>query len=205
MKRFILMVLPVFLPTISNAAYNPLWDTVATNYGTSVPMGRVFSSVAASATITQTNADQAFAWSSSSGSLTIPTAQLTVGSRWHIYGIGTVTGATLGVDTVDLKLKAGSVVLADGGAVTINQALAASRFQADCRFVVTATGSSGSVYVTGWGIGSLGGVLTPVFIPTPGSVTINTTTDQALTLTTVGGATFHATVAINDLRIVREY
>jgi len=133
----------------------------------------LFSAEAASAVITNTIAETAF-----DKSVTIPANTLQVGDvvRVRAQGICPSTNAT---DTVNVKLKLGSLVLIATGAVDVNNN---DIFHIEADLIVRAIGVTGSV--VSCGLQALGAEGTVTAKPAKLAVsTLDTTAAQALTIT----------------------
>jgi hypothetical protein len=188
-----------------HAAFDPRIDSLATSI--TLPTGRQFVMSGVSGIITLSASEQTFTFSSFGSGALKAVDMATTGCKYHIHIRGNVAGSALAVNTLLLKLKTGSTVMAAGSAVTVPTSLATSYFEVNAYVMVDTPGSSGSVSTVGFGQGVWNGVATPVFAPARTSATINTTVDQSLSLTATGGVGLlgYGSVQIDEAEMDRVY
>lgn len=129
---------------------------------------------AASSNVTNTTTETAF----SNGSVTIPKNTLQVGDVIRIRGQA-VASATNSTDTLTVKVKIGSTVIATTGAVDVANGDVATF---DVTLTVRAIGASGSIVAQGTiSLGTPGTVTAKPF--TLGATALDTTVDEVITIT----------------------
>lgn len=129
---------------------------------------------AASSLITNTTAETTF----SNGTVTIPKNSLTAGDVIRIRAQG-IAPATNSTDTLNIKLKVGTTVIAQTGALDVaNNDI----FLIDANIVIRTVGATGTLVAYGTvSIGTPGTATVKTF--NLASTTIDTTVDQTLTVT----------------------
>lgn len=149
--------------------------------------------LAASTAVTNTTVETTF----SNGTYTIPADYLKAGMNLRLRG-RVVVSAENSTNTHRIKVKIGSTVLADSGAI----ALAAGEYvQWDLEVTIRTAGSSGTLVASG--TLTHNATATVVTIPiSVASTTVNTTTTQAVTVTTTASAASTGNVdALQELEI----
>lgn len=119
-----------------------------------------------------------------SSSYTIPANSLTAGSiiRVNLYG---VYGTTVVAPTLTGKLKLGSTVMLNTGALTTVVSLTNAGWWAEALMIVQTTGASGSIEAQGYAVFATAATTgLSVNIANTAAITIDTTAAQALTVTT---------------------
>lgn len=146
----------------------------------------LYNSTAASTTITNTSTETVF-----DQNYTIPANTLQVGDVIVLRGSGTVTGVT-GTPTLTIKLKIGSTVIENSGAITVTTN---DSFFVEAFLTVRSVGASGTFVASGIvNVGTPNSATTKSF--NLGSTTIDTTTGQLVSIT----ATWSAASASNIVR-----
>lgn len=120
------------------------------------------------------------------GTLTLPTNYFVIGKeiRLRIWGFFSTTGNP----NIQFKLKYGSTVLLDSGAFSAGNNVANQLFYLDLRITCRTTGATGTVYSQGFGqMFSSHSTSTAFDMESIATVTINTTTSNALDITSTWG------------------
>lgn len=152
------------------------------------PSNTVFNQTA-TASATNTAAETTIS-APGAGSLSIDANRLAVGSRIKIAGFG-VVGTAAGIQTLRIRIKtAGAVVLFDTGAVTIPPSLAGCCFVLEASITARTIGAGGTVKCNGR-IAIVDAATAAVYGWSgniAGTVALNTTVDQTLSVTAQWGA-----------------
>lgn len=133
----------------------------------------LYDNTADSAAVTNTTTETTF-----DKSYTIPANTLKAGDVIHIHAQAIAT-ATNNADTLTVKLKLGSTVIANTGAVDVANNDAAT---IDATLIIRSVGATGTLVAEGWvSLGVPGTATTRAFAVA--STTIDTTATQAITVT----------------------
>lgn len=119
---------------------NPL-QAVPVNYG-------IFTQINDGPTITNTIAESSII-GSGVGSLSIPANGLQVGDSFHVTSIGHIT--CNGTATIIVKIKSGSVILADTGVIAMNAATA-KHWGINVYFTIRKLGAAGVASIASGGL-----------------------------------------------------
>lgn len=138
--------------------------------------GMVYTSLAPSTAVTNTTTETTF----STGTVTIPANIFKAGDKLRLRGAVVVTSGN-STDTLNIKVKIGSTIIAASGAIDVTDAGDVGRF--DLEVSVGTIGASGK-YTVG---GSIGLKTTTVNIAVD-ETAINTTTTNAITVTATWSA-----------------
>jgi hypothetical protein len=140
------------------------------------PIRYVNTSVPAGNTVSNTSAETTFA-----SSYTIPSSMFVAGKPLRITLRGTVTNTTATARSHTFRIKLGSIAVFTSGAAAIPANFGTTGFDIDAILTPFSTGSSGQIEAQGSGGNGVGNSLNDSPNTTP--LTINTLTDQALTVT----------------------
>lgn len=155
-------------------------------------------STTSNSTIANTATETAFA-----GSYSVPANTLAVSDVILVDLAGTV-GTTILAPTLRAKLKYGTVVLLDTGAITLVANLSANPWSVRCRLTVRSIGGSGSVECAAEVFISTSATVALMILVSGGTVTIDTTAGSALTATVQWGTADAAnTVTDRQFTIVK--
>lgn len=135
------------------------------------------------------------------GNLTIPANHLKVGKTYRIKGKGIVSDT--GTPTLRIRVKLGSTVVGDTGAIALVGTVSNDTFNLEFEFTTRSTGSSGTVFGQGFfefdnsnNTGLFEGM------PNTATTTINTTTSQAISVSAEWGtASSSNTISLTNLTV----
>lgn len=148
----------------------------------------LYTQTATSATVTGT-AEQSLL-DGGVGSLSIPANGFAVGDSFRARMTGHISCANN--QTLHIRIKAGSVLLADTGVMTLGQT-SAKHFSLDIEFVIRAIGGTGVASIASGGAfmfnrAGAGGALEGTNFSTENNTTFDTTVQNTLTITAEWGS-----------------
>lgn len=148
----------------------------------------LYTQTATSATVTGT-AEQSLL-DGGQGSLSIPANGFAVGDSFRARMTGHISCANN--ETLQIRIKAGSVLLADTGAMTLSQT-SAKHFSLDIEFVIRAIGAAGVASIASGGAfifnrAGAGGAMEGTNFSVENSTTFDTTISNTLVITAQWGS-----------------